>query len=214
MKFIRNALLMSVMLWLPMLAQAQISDKLMLHTGFMWEFLPTETLPSSNYGEVVLPNFYTFGFGGYYLFGHRNDVVSYGVDATAQVGVNFATDISGRLPVNFLGQTPVYLSMRFGALSTPYNTQRVGLALGVGGNFNYVNTIGRASNAFTKINGTFVSPQVMGQITFVGRGSALTGRIHLPISSVQSMLNFPDAPSNQESPYSVSSFGLGLVYGF
>ncbi len=214
MKSFFGAILLTALFLIPQASQAQISDKIVPHLGFMWEFFQVQEADNSRYGEVVIPSYYTFCLGGYYYFAHRNDVMSVGVDATAQVGLNFISP-ANQFRVNFLGQLPVYLTARLGALSTPYNTQPVGISLGVGGGFNYINTITNTTFGLTNVTGLFVIPQAMLQLTFRGRGSYFTGRIHAPLLPVQTSLNFPNAAgTDTRSPYDVSNFGIGVIYGF
>ncbi|WNJ20931.1 hypothetical protein [Pontibacter sp. G13] len=188
-------------------AKAQVQDRLLPHFGFMWEFVQQ----ISNQGTVgesreLFANYYNFAIGTYYVIGHRNDVMSYGVDGTAQFGFNF---VGGQF--NYVAQIPVYLMGRIGANSTPYNMQKFGLSAGFGFHYTYFTQV-TGSNIRQKAH--IFNPSIVFEATLNSSGNPLTGRVHFTPF-------FSDTKVTQETPVTtlerqvpMGGFGLGLIYGF
>lgn len=188
-------------------AQAQLADKVVPHFGFMVErSFGTEL---DNILTDIQWNFSTLNLGAYYVLAHRKDVASIGIDPSVQVGLSFPAGPG----VNIMVQTPVYLMARVGANSTPYNQQALGLSVGVGGNFQYLN--------FTGLNRrtTFFAPGAVVEGTLSSRGAPLTVRLHFSPAEPQALFRYtgPDngTSTNVDVNYRFSSIlGFGLLYGF
>ena len=113
--------------------QAQISDKIVPHMGFMLEY--PQGVVSGTESGVSLPSYYSFNLGAYMALAQKNDIISVGPQTSLQLGGNLIP-LTNRLRFAYHFQVPVYAMVRVGANSTPYNQQAVGLAVGLGGSFN------------------------------------------------------------------------------
>lgn len=188
-------------------AFAQLGDRITPHFGLMQEVVilrEVSNLPGVPTSEARA--IFTMGnFGGYGHFAHKNDVVSVGVDASAQIGLQLTFD--GR--VSFSGMTPVYLMGRIGAGATPYNSQAAGFALGIGANSLYLNL---ANPGSTRINSFAFAPSAVAQLKVNAFGSPITGRIHTSLIPTRTNLNtrVPSGGTNSQ-PYDFSFFGFGLM---
>jgi hypothetical protein len=188
-------------------SQAQISDKLMPHFGFMYEILSLNGASSRS--------FYLANVGAYYLLGQRSDVFSYGIETNVQVGVNpLAID---RLRLGYLVQVPVYLMARVGANSTPYNEQRVGLGIGVGASFSAYSQYSQLRGVIYSDRGRVLTPEAVAEITINTRGNPLILRGHLSILNNATAFRQVGLDGNQlASPFyeinDVFFFGFGVAY--
>ncbi|GAB4419487.1 MAG: hypothetical protein OHK0039_31950 [Bacteroidia bacterium] len=196
-------------------ARAQFSDHFVGHFGLMWEsFNMVYADPTRQLGDDFAFNYTTIGVGGYYSLAHAKDVVSVGIDGSAQVGIRFATNFGNPIYV----KVPVYAAFRLGALATPYNQQAIGISAGIGGSFNHLDNFRILSEVRRS---TFFNPGVMLQGTLITRGSPITGRIHFSLSQPESILKYTgDNPGgnnglNVDFPYRYQGIlGFGLLYGF
>ena len=184
-------------------AEAQLSDKLVPHLGFMYQVANFE-----NSGVEDRTIFYTINLGTYYTLAHSNDVVSVGIDPSLQFGLNLV----GNGYVNYIIQTPVFLMGRVGANSTAYNEQKIGAGLGIGGNYTYFS---QKLDTNTRRNVGFFSPSVVGEVTILSGGSPLTFRAHFSFVDTNSEMKFKrDNGGDSVQEASFGNFGFGLIYGF
>ncbi len=192
--------------------QAQITDRLVPHSGFMREFL-TGTPATGGNGTPF--SYYNLNLGSYFVIGHVNDVFSYGIDANAQFGILPFVASTGKLKTNFILQTPVYAMVRVGANATPYNTQRVGISLGIGGSFNHLSEFTNV-NASQRFKTAYIIPDAVAEFTLMSRGNPITGRLHVSIADANTQVRTLDDSGNvlTESSFLFSGVGWGLIYGF
>ncbi len=191
--------------------QAQITDKLMPHLGFMWEFATASEAGGAQ--TEILQSFYNLNVGSYYILGQKNDIVSFGVQPNVEFGFNVTPTVSGNLRFNYNLQVPVYLMARIGAGATPYNQQLLGLALGIGGNLvNYSVFFASGNNLRT----TYVAPGAVAEIHIQSRNSPMILRAHAsPFQGPATFTNeTPNGTVTQLSLQSGGYFGLGIVYRF
>jgi len=197
---------------------AQISDKLIPHFGFMYEY-NTASYTTSNGEErrEFLRNYYVINVGAYYLLTQKNDIFSVGVEPNLQLGVS-PVPISGRLRLGYVVQTPVYAMARVGAGSTPYNQQRVGLGVGIGGSFTTFSYFGAIGQSIVNERGNFIAPGAVVEVTINSRGNPLVLRAHASLN--QSDLNISRYDENgdlfvSQSPFDRAGYvGFGIVYTF
>lgn len=182
-------------------------DRLVPYMGYTLSFV--------NFGDSLqLPfniySFNTLGAGSYISLGHVKDVLSIGLNTGAHLGINFSR--TGR--TNWLVRTPLMLMGRVGSMATRYNTQGIGLGVGIGAVYTYmrVNSIGTWVERMHAVN-----PAAVAEINLNTRR---TGKF-----SVQAMLSLANSRAYASSkntggdpiPYDKSAtgqFSLGLVYGF
>lgn len=185
-------------------AHAQLSDRLVPRFGFMYEFVRIEA-PT---GASELEDFYNIHLGTYVVLYHQQDVFSVGIDPSIHAGFNFfntGTDIA----FDYTFQVPVLLMGRVGTGATPYNEQRFGAGLGIGAKYVYFS---EHTTIINKKRANFISPVVVGEISFVSRGGPISIRGIFSIAdATRDLVNteFPDIPNT-----SFSTFGVGLLYGF
>ncbi len=157
--------------------QAQISDKIVPHMGFMLEY-PQAYVPGTNDASGSLPSYYSFNIGAYMALAQKNDIISVGPQANLQLGGNFIP-LNNRLRFAYHFQVPVYAMVRVGANSTPYNQQAVGLAVGLGGSFNALSYYDRLTGGIignSRIN--YFNPAAVVEIHISTRGQELILRGH------------------------------------
>jgi hypothetical protein len=191
--------------------QAQIADQLVPHMGFMREFITAFPANSPNANGTTY-GYYNLNFGSYYAIGHVNDIFSYGVDANLQFGILPFVD-NGQFKSNYVIQTPVYAMIRLGANATPYNTQRVGISLGIGGGYNRVNEHTSPTQRFK--TGYFY-PDAVAEFTLMSRGNPITGRFHISLADGNASVRTVDGDGNvlATNDFRFSGLGWGLIYGF
>ena len=186
--------------------QAQLSDRLVPHFGFMLEILTLEQDDVPNPSSFNA-NFYTVGVGTYYVMSHSNDRLSVGLDPSIQIGLQ---GLNGSIDWTF--QAPVFLMGRFGAFATPYNTQKIGLGAGVGVVTSYVSIRsldGPGRNL--DFNQWYAVPAIILEGSLNLPSGPLTGRLHLPLSKpVHQGATF----AGRLEPTTYNLVGLGLIYGF
>ncbi|MEZ4825783.1 MAG: hypothetical protein R3C61_05730 [Bacteroidia bacterium] len=200
-----------------MKTQAQITDRLVPHMGFMWEFVTYEQPPDTF--NQILSTFYNFHIGTYYTIAHYNDIFSFGIDPSVQLGLNFVPvspngfDVYTR--VNYVIQAPVYLMGKVGATATRYNQQKVGIAAGFGVNYNYISQ--QDGNINLRRNISYFVPGGVVEATILSRGNPLTARFHYTFAKVNTDIRYKDINSKeivQTLNFPLGSFGIGLIYGF
>lgn len=181
-------------------------DKIIPHFGFSLELL-TMTQADNPSPLNFSYDFYTLGIGAYYVLEHANDRFSVGIDPTLQVGLQGFTGT-----IDWTIQAPVFLLGRYGAFSTPYNSQGFGVGAGIGfvGSYLSVRSLDGPGNALD-FNQVYFIPSVMFEVSINPRSGPLTGRIHLPIG--KPVYNGVTQAGIFE-PVNYSQVGLGLVYGF
>lgn len=186
-------------------AQAQLSDKLVPHLGFMYEIVNLRN--SSQRSDISRPS-YTFSIGTYYVLAHQNDVLSLGLDPSFNLGFNFVQNIQGsETGINLLLQAPVFLMGRLGALSTKYNQQKFGIGAGIGGSYIFLSE-GIADRRLFDF-----APGVVVEVTFISRGGPMTVRGHFPLGSTEA--TFKDTSGNSDWLFrDFTNWGVGLIYGF
>lgn len=181
---------------------AQSKFEIVPHTGLMYQFL------SLNRADSTLPaipdvwQYVTLNLGGYGVIAHKNDVVSLGVDASINVGLNFNP------PLSFLVQTPVYLMGRLGAGSTPYNEQNLGIGLGFGITPSYWNQ--KLGSPIDKMKVFSYSPGCVLEVNYM----RTLVRVNFNVLSFSSHIKELDSYLGTTAKYKVSTVGLGFLYGF
>jgi fluoride ion exporter CrcB/FEX len=203
--------------------QAQISDKLMPHFGFMYEYNTASYIRTDGTRQQdFLRNYYVLNVGAYYLLAQKNDIFSVGVEPNLQLGIS-PVFISDRLRLGYVVQTPVYAMARVGAGSTPYNQQRVGLGVGIGGSFTTFSYFRPISQRIVNERGNFIAPGAVVEVTINSRGNPLILRAHASLA--QSDLNIsrydengdllPPPPQSNFEPFDQAGYvGFGIVYTF
>ncbi|MDX2250575.1 MAG: hypothetical protein SF052_27585 [Bacteroidia bacterium] len=198
--------------------QAQLTDKLVPHMGFMWEFATLEETPGGP--TSTLSSFYNFHIGTYYAIAHYNDIFSFGVDPSIQVGLNFVPVSNGSAiytRVNYVIQAPVYLMARVGANSTPYNQQAIGFATGIGASYTFLSQQTGDISLRRKTRNGYTNPSVVAELTILSRGNPLTGRFHFSPFKVNSDLVFKNVDTKEvvsSFTFPMGNWGIGLIYGF
>lgn len=193
--------------------QAQISDHLLPHMGFMRETISLAPESSTNPGTNfdVIP-YNALHIGTYYAIGHINDVFSYGVDGSLQFGV-FPQVINGELKLDGIVQTPVYAMVRVGANSTPYNTQRLGMGVGIGGVYSFMSF---RTSPTQRLRADFFLPDAVIEVTLLSGGNPLTGRLHIGLNDGVFNRQIVNEGGDilAEDPFLFRGIGWGLIYGF
>lgn len=182
---------------------AQWKEKTQFFGGGFLEFIPVR----DGAGRSVFsahPLFYGINFGAHYVLAHSND--SYSLCATPNI--NFAFNYNNLLGASVLFQTPCFLTARIGAQCTPFNTNAVGAAVGIGFNFTYIHLPFMVGNTISSISQPFIAPAAMGELTFSISQQALSLRYHVNLLPFQGKID--DGPS--KLPADFSNFGIGLVY--
>ncbi len=189
-------------------AQAQLSDKLVPHLGFMYEVIDLKQ--PQNPGVANLSRFfYTFSVGTYYVFAHQNDVLSFGLDPSLNLGFNFEQNFQGtETGINLVVQAPIFLMGRLGALATKYNQQKFGIGAGIGGNYIFFSE-GIRDRRFTGF-----APSAVVEATILSRGGPLTVRGHFTIANPSATYQSTGSTGRDEEFNSLSAWGVGLIYGF
>ncbi len=183
--------------------KGQIGDKMVPHLGFMYEVVDLKGPIQA--GENVSRVFYTFSLGTYYTLGHKNDVVSVGVDPSVNFGFNLVSNFSGtETGLNLVVQVPVFLMGRYGANATKYNQQKFGLGAGIGGVYTFFREgiVKRRASAF--------NPSAVAEITFMSGGGPLTIRGHVSLFNPSATMTFPTGSVDYNE---FQNFGVGLIYG-
>ena len=188
-------------------AHGQIIDKFVPHSGFMYEIVTLQD-PRSVNGETFSFAYYTLNLGTYYSLAHKNDIVSVGVDASVNFGINFPFTANRGTVVTLITQVPVFAMARIGALSTSYNQQPLGFGVGIGGVYTYFNDVADYVSG-NKIRASYVVPAAMAEATLRSRGSTLTIRGHFSLQPTNALLKGDNRP---ELDYNMGNFGIGLIY--
>ena len=181
-----------------------LQDRLVPHFGFSIEFVHVEEADVQNPGTLDY-NFYTIGLGTYYVISHSNDRMSVGLDPSLQLGLQGFTGA-----IDWTVQVPVFLMGRYGAFSTPYNSQSLGIGAGVGlvGSYLAINSPGGRDLDWNQV---YFIPSLMFEVSINPRSGPLTGRIHIPIG--KPVYNW-ETKGGITDRLQFSQLGLGLVYGF
>ncbi|RMG23174.1 MAG: hypothetical protein D6730_15005 [Bacteroidetes bacterium] len=187
--------------------QAQLKDKLVPHAGFMYEFVTISTIPIPGSDAVqTVRSFYTLNLGGYYTLLHKNDVLSLGIEPNVNLGFDLF-QLQNKIAFDYMVQAPVFIMGRLGANATPYNQQRWGVGVGIGGTY----TLFSQQVTLTNRNkAQFFTPQAMAQLTIGGgHNSSFTIRAHFSLKPIQGMLK---NTAGSDSRVNFSNLGLGLIY--
>jgi hypothetical protein len=202
---------------------AQSKFEIVPHTGLMYEFIvptPADSMtPKMSQIFSGMPDvwsYITFHVGGYGVIAHKNDVVSLGVDAGLNVGLNFRP-----VPVSYQLQAPVFFMGRLGAGCTPYNEQKFGIGAGVGAISTFWNqklVIGGSSgNETIKIQEFFVTPSAVAEVNYLRS----IFRVHFGLYSFTNHVQALDkyvygfgTPFGQKTNYKLGNIGFGFIYGF
>lgn len=207
MKASFGALLIAILLLIPNMAKAQITDKLVPHTGFMYEIITLQD-PRNTGTSAVNFSYYTINLGTYYAMAHKNDIVSVGFDAGVNFGINFPFTSQRGTVVTLVTQVPVFAMARVGALSTTYNQQPLGLGVGIGGVYTFFNDVADY-NTGNKIRASYVVPAAVAELTLKTRGNTITVRGHFSLNQVNAILKGDNRP---DLDYNMGNFGFGLIY--
>ena len=189
---------------------AQITDRMVPHSGVMYEIVTFET--TQNTPPVTFNRgYYTFNLGSYFMLAHVNDVASVGIDGSVNFGINFPTTGRGTV-VTFVAQTPVFAMGRVGTNATSYNEQGIGAGAGIGLNYTYFNDIADP-NSGNKFRSGFVVPAAVAEVSLRSRGSALTVRGHISLASIRSNVRYTN-PNFPDSSFKLGNWGVGLISSF
>ena len=186
---------------------AQITDRMVPHSGVMYEILVFEDNLGS--GATFNRGYYTFNLGSYFMLAHVNDVASVGIDGSVNFGINFPTTGRGTV-VTFVAQTPVFAMGRVGTNATSYNEQGIGAGAGIGFNYTYFSDVADYNNG-NKIKSGFAVPAAMAEVSLRSRGSALTVRGHISLASIASKVTGDGRP---DITYKMGNWGVGLISSF
>lgn len=206
MKTSFGAFFFAALFLIPAVGKAQITDKLVPHTGFMYEIVTLED-PRNLGGQTFNFAYYTFSLGTYYELAHKNDVVSVGVDGSVNFGINFPLTGRGTV-VTVTTQTPVFAMARVGALSTKYNQQPLGFGVGIGGVYTFFNDV-IDFNTGNKIRASYVVPAAVAEVTLKTRGNTITVRGHYQLARTNAVLRGDNRP---DLDYNMGNWGIGLIY--
>ncbi len=189
-------------------SQAQLKDKLNPHLGFSYEFVTIATKPVAG-SEIIqtVRSFYTFNIGAYYSAFHKNDIVSVGFEPNVNVGFNIV-NLGNKVALDYIIQTPVYLMGRLGAHATPYNEQRFGIGLGIGGVYSIFSQQVTLQN---RNKAQFFNPAAMIEATIGMRSSSVTARAHFALADVESTLK---NTAGSDGQFNFSNWGIGIIYAF
>lgn len=207
MKASFGAMLIAILLLIPNLAKAQISDKLVPHTGFMYEIISLQDPRNTGVSEFSRA-YYTINLGSYYAMAHKNDIVSVGFDAGVNFGINFPFTQQRGTVVTVVTQVPVFAMARVGALSTTYNQQPLGLGVGIGGVYTFFSDVDNYV-AGNKMRAGFVAPAAMAELTLKTRGNTITVRGHVNLLTSNSVLKVDNRP---DLDFNMNNWGVGLIY--
>lgn len=207
MKASLGALLIAILLLIPNLVKAQITDKLVPHTGFMYEIITLQD-PRNTGTSAFNFSYYTINLGTYYAMAHRNDIVSVGFDAGINFGINFPYTAQRGTVVTVVAQAPVFAMARVGALSTTYNQQPLGFGVGIGGVYTFFSDVANY-NTGDKIRADFIVPAAVAELTLKTRGNTITVRGHIPLLLNNAILKGDNRP---DLDYNMGNFGFGLIY--
>jgi hypothetical protein len=175
-------------------------DRIVPHFGISLEFVTLSEADVQNPGSRDY-SFYTLGVGAYYVLAHSDDKMSVGVDPTLQFGLQGFTGA-----IDWTLQAPVFLMGRYGAFSTPYNSQNLGIGAGVGVVGSYL-----SERSGLDFNQLYFIPSLVFEVSINPRSGPLTGRIHIPIA--KPVYNWESRIGVQDR-LAFSQLGLGLLYGF
>lgn len=187
-------------------------DRLVPHFGYTLSFLQTTDTFSTFTGTYDY-SFNSIGVGSYIMLAHHNDWASVGADAGLNFGINFANQ-NNRL--NWQLQAPVMLMGRIGAAATAYNTQKVGLGLGVGGTFSYLNY----QNGFIEQKALWFHPTAMAEVNIFTRQNLLTLRGGISLGrtggegNTVTPFGTPGYSVETDGPLRGRMITLGIQYGF
>ncbi|RMG23175.1 MAG: hypothetical protein D6730_15010 [Bacteroidetes bacterium] len=191
--------------------QAQLSDRLLPHMGFMYEIIDLSE------GEIVggLPSqgldfsrpFYTFNLGAYVALWHAQDIVSVGIDPSVHFGINFEANPAGtNTGILYIVQTPVFAMGRFGINSTPYNDQGFGMGAGIGANYTFF------KRGVTNRKLSAVNPAAVFEISFRSGGGSITGRLHIPLAKPRAVYKYTGTGQVSDYEYTYNNWGIGIIY--
>ncbi|MEO0895874.1 MAG: hypothetical protein AAFY71_05720 [Bacteroidota bacterium] len=199
-----------------------LQNRLVPHFGFV-QMIPTT---EDQFGRIGLVEdiffnsptvrFYNFHVGTYAVLFHHKDIVSIGLDQSAQVGVRLNLS-NPDIPTTYNIQVPIFLMGKLGSGATPYNQQRIGISAGIGASINHMKfTLSRPTAGSSVGNldvirtTTFVSPAAVLEASY----GNLIGRLQLGLGTVNTRGNDQVIPSLLEDPVDAvhGLFGFGLIY--
>lgn len=160
--------------------------------GFQLAGSPSEYLP-----------YYGLTGGIHYVLKTSGDNVSLSANPMAELALQF----NSYTGANLYAALPLYGVLRIGARSTFYNTQKFGIGVGAGARFAYLNVpVVDGATGFMRNEGTtFISPGLVGEITFLSGGNPIHIRANMSLMNGDAKL--------AGSRYTVSNIGFGIMYG-
>lgn len=212
----RNILLGLLVLFSSTTAFAQedskvpFKDRLVPRFGYILSFLNTTDTFTFNPGSFNY-SFNTVQASSYIMLAQHNDWVSVGADAGLGFGLNFGAN--NRL--NWQVQVPIMLMGRIGAVSTAYNSQRVGIGLGIGGTTTYMNF----QNGFIEQKDLWFHPTAAAEINIGTNSGPITVRGTMSLGSANGTGNALTNTGNISYPLETGGpirgrlFTIGLQYG-
>jgi hypothetical protein len=102
-------------------------EKSQFYTGATLEFIEVHDRRDGLPFFWPTPMIWGLGFGGNYVFSHRNDFLSLSFNPNLNLALSF-----GGGGFNFMFQVPAYVLGRIGANCTNFNRQKVGGGFGLG----------------------------------------------------------------------------------
>jgi hypothetical protein len=173
--------------------KAQLSSKANFFGGMTYQMIGLREVgaPTPNY----LGPFYGLGFGMDYVLVHSNDQIS--------LGINPNIDLSVQLQPSAFGvfvTTPTYLLCRVGAGATPFNEQKFGIGLGIGGSYSFT------YQSYYPLKLGFLNSGAVAELAFKSYLFRVNWSLQKPTKRID--------VSNTSFLASVSVFGLSIFYNF
>jgi hypothetical protein len=103
-------------------------------------------------------------------------------------------------------------------MSTPYNEQRIGLGVGVGGSFTHCVYPGYYGGQFSMYRIDRLDPQVVGEVVLRMGGGTVLVRAHFTPTILNANVHIKQyntaTPDMMTVAAGISNLGFGLGYGF
>ncbi len=179
-------------------------DKFQIVAGLTYDFI---TIDYKDLGVSMFqttPSFASFRIGTNYVLFSSEDWISLSANALPGFSVSFT-----RTPT-FLFQAPVYLLGRIGTGSTRFNNSKVGIGVGVGGNFTYLSLPYSNQTFSDKISQSYVAPSAMAELTLKLRQ---TFTIRFSMNLLPSN-GYDSATSVSPNRIQLKNYSLGLIYTY
>lgn len=188
------------------------TDRLQVKGGYVFSFLSVEFADVPGSSSAL--NFNSLMVGTYYDAVQHNDWVSAGVEANLGIGLR----VGGDNRLNWQLQAPIFLMGRIGAASTKYNTQSLGLGIGIGPMITHQSIKTTFQNGVVDdITNTWIHPALTVEFVYAGGGAPITfqGTLGLGNATGTYRTTYPDNVQPPESAdLNARVFTLGILYSF